>query len=71
MVTEYRYSELKNAAVAFGANKKAIDELGEWFQRFGTNYWNGEYFDAGEFRLYPVYKEEENGDFTLAGFEIR
>ena len=51
-MTRYDYEELKEKALTFGATQEEINNLGEWFERFGDRYWNGEYFDIdNEHRL--------------------
>lgn len=66
----YRYMELFNKATAAGATQADINNLGEWFEMFGMQYWNGEYFDADEFRLYPVYLETPLGLY-IDGYEFK
>ena len=69
-INYYSYEELKAAVIAdaSGAN---VNALGEWFSNYGNDYWNGEYFDADDFRIYPVYNEIEKDEFELVGYEIR
>ena len=66
----YSYQELKAAVVAHPTTEN-INELGEWFNRYGNDYWNGEYYDADEFRVYPVYEEVEEDEWELKGYEVR
>ena len=69
-INYYSYEELKAAVIAdaSGAN---VNALGEWFSNYGNDYWNGEYYDADDFRLYPVYTEVDEDGFELTGYEIR
>ena len=67
----YSYKELLKTATAAGATQEDIDTLGAWFEEYGTEYWNGEYCDADGARLFPVYKENEDGEFEVAGYEFR
>lgn len=68
-INYYSYEELKAAVIAdaSGAN---VNALGEWFSNYGNDYWNGEYYDADDFRLYPVYTEVGEDEFELTGYEI-
>ena len=45
--------------------------MGEWFDHYGNDYWNGEYYDADDLRIYPVYKEVEEDEYELIGYEAR
>ena len=66
------YEELKVAATAPDATQQDIDNLGEWFSRYGESYWNGEYYDADEIRVYPVIEwDEEAEQGETVGYEIR
>ena len=70
----YDYEELKEKALKFDATQQDIDALANWFENWGNDYWNGEYFEIdAEHRLFPIYKEIENDDGTydLIGYEIR
>ena len=69
-INYYSYEELKAAVIAdaSGAN---VNALGEWFSNYGNDYWNGEYYDADDFRLYPVYTEVDEDELELTGYEIR
>lgn len=74
------YKELRENALKPTATQEDINALGEWFSQYGNMYWNGEYYDisdkeakSGEygFRLYPVYKEVDEDEYELIGWEIR
>lgn len=67
---EYSYEELKKAVMANSATQTDIDTLGEWFAHFGEQFWNGFYYDAGDFKVVPVYKELENDDCELVRYEV-
>lgn len=58
----YDYNELLKKATAPNAEQIDIDTLGAWFSEYGTRYWNGEYYDADSFRLFPVYDWDEETD---------
>ena len=67
----YDYERLRAAAAAPGASQADVDALGSWFADYGTDYWNGEYYDAEGLRVYPVYAETEPGEFELKKYDIR
>lgn len=66
----YSYKDLK-AAVDTNPTPENINALGEWFDHYGNDYWNGEYYDADDLRIYPVYKEIDEDNFELIGYEAR
>lgn len=66
----YDYENLKKA-VQDNPTQANINALGEWFSEFGMDYWNGSYYDADSFRVFPVYEEIEEDEFDLKGYEIR
>lgn len=72
MTGYYDYQDLRAAAVRPGATQEDINALGEWFDRHGMMFWNGEYFDADEgLRLRPVWEwDEENDCGEVVGYEI-
>ena len=78
-ITVYDYKRLRARAVARNAKQGDINNLGEWFERFGWKYWNGSFFDCDNgARLYPVYEPigepDEAGDYDdyeLVRYEIR
>ena len=69
----YEYNALL-VAVEENKTPEALEALGEWFQRYGEAYWNGECWDIdGNRGLYPIYKlvDEECEDWEIIGYEIR
>ena len=68
--TYYDYKDLK-AAVDANPSQENINALGEWFSNWGNDFWNGEYYDADDLRIFPVYKEVEEDEFELIGYEAR
>lgn len=71
MDNRYNYAELEAAATAYNAPKEAIDALGEWFNNYGMDFWNGEFFTVSESRglfLYPVYKKNGYDDLEVMGY---
>ena len=48
-----------------------MNALGEWFEKYGDRYWNGEFFDADGLRLFPVYVEVDEDQFEITGYEVR
>ena len=69
-INYYAYEDLKAAVIA-DASEENVNALGEWFSSYGNDYWNGEYYDADDFRLYPVYTEVDGDELELTGYEIR
>ena len=70
IINYYAYEDLKAAVIA-DASEANVNALGEWFSSYGSGYWNGEYYDADDFRLYPVYTEVNEDELELTGYEIR
>ena len=78
-INYYSYQELRAAATAPGATQADIDALGEWFNRYGERYWNGECYDCsapgeptGTLSLYEVIKWDEEADQgQVVGYELR
>lgn len=71
-MSRYDYAELREAAIKFNATTEEVNALGEWFERYGRDSWNGEYFDADDgYRLFPVYKEVDEDEFELVGYEFK
>lgn len=72
-MNQYSYKELYAKATGRVATQKDIDALGEWFSQYGAQFWNGEYYDADRYRLFPVYQKDESGDdnFIIIGYERR
>lgn len=72
-MTRYDYNTLRAAATKVGATQAEINALGRWFERYGLDYWNGEYYDADDgLRLFPVYKWDEELDCgNVVGYEWR
>lgn len=69
-MNRYSYEELLNA-VKTAATEENVNALGEWFNSYGMDYWNGEYYDADGIRIYPVYTEVDEDEYELTGYEIR
>lgn len=68
----YDYEVLKNKATDFNATQEDINALGEWFENYGMDFWNGEYFDADDGkRLFPIYKEAAEDEYVLIGYEFK
>lgn len=66
----YGYHELKTA-VKTDATQENVNALGEWFACFGGRYWNGEFYNADDCCIYPVYEEIGEDEFELIGYELR
>ena len=67
---KYNYDELLKA-VKENETEENINALAEWFEEYGRDYWNGEYYDADGIRLFPVYKEVDDDEFQIVGWEVR
>lgn len=63
----YKYNELRKAAIE-NPTLENMDALGEWFEKYGQMYWNGEYYDADGYKIYPDYFVDVNGDCTILGY---
>lgn len=69
-ISEYNYEELRAAAPLPNATQDDINALGEWFSRYGSSYWNGEYYDADGVSVHPVYEQTGDDEFELSGYSI-
>lgn len=66
---QYDYKELCEKALAFNATQEDINALGEWFERYGMSYWNGECFHVdADHDLYPIHKEVGYEEFETVGY---
>lgn len=67
----YSYEELHRAVAEDPTHENRM-ALGEWFQEYGMEYWNGEFFDADDFRLVPIYDwDEETAQGNIIDYELR
>ena len=73
-INRYSYKELLTA-VDKNPSKENINNLVEWFNRYGNDYWTGECWKIDKNRaLYPVYdwenfdENEINLDEYLIGY---
>lgn len=69
-MNRYSYSELLEAVKA-NETPDNVNALGEWFERYGDQFWNGEYYDADGLRLFPVYVEVSKDQFAITRYEVR
>lgn len=72
-VNYYSYQELEAAALERGTAED-LAALGEWFENYGNDYWNGEAWKIDSSRsLYPIDEctDEENETWERTGYEIR
>ena len=69
-MNRYSYSELLEAAKA-NETPDNVNALGEWFEQYGDQFWNGECYDADGLRLFPVYVEVSEDQFEITGYEVR
>ncbi len=69
-ISYYDYEKLANAALKSG-KEEDLNSLGEWFERYGNSYWNGEKYeiDSTHF-LRPIYREINEDDFETTGYEL-
>lgn len=72
-VGKYNYEELERDALSASAAADDIARLGEWFERYGRDFWNGESYDInGRDRLFPIYQENDDGvSFSIIAWEIK
>lgn len=78
-MNRYNFTELRERATAPNAHQGDVNALGEWFEAYGSEFWNGECYDAslpgeptGSRSLYPIYgDEDESGCFPILGYEFR
>lgn len=72
---EYEYyRDLEAAALHIGRDKD-LEALGEWFERFGSPFWNGECYKIDSTHdLYPIMEpddeDEPDGDYHITGWEV-
>ena len=73
----YSYEDLVKAYDE-NHSKENLDALVEWFERYGSEYWSGEYYEIDSSRrLYPIYnwdehtQEEIDDGLAPDGWEIR
>ena len=72
MCNPYQYEELRKAALK-KPSPEALGALGEWLEKYGDDYWNGESWDIDEGkRLRPIYASEpdEYGTLKCLGYVI-
>lgn len=71
-INYYNYKELREKALSADATQEDINSLGEWFEQYGDEYWNGEYYNADDgVRVYPIVKEVDEDEYEITGYEIR
>lgn len=65
------YPALEAFALSSKATQADLENLREWFEHFGNNYWNGECYEIDERHgLYPVYIELD-GELKLSRLEVK
>ena len=71
-MNRYDYDELKNKALGVDATEEDVNKLGEWFEQYGDEFWNGEYYKVdSDNRLYPQYREVDEDEFEVCGYVIK
>ena len=67
-VTYYSYQELAEAAL-YDPTPDNLNALGEWFERYGSTFWNGEFFIIDEdHRLFRIWDDDHE---NIIGYELR
>ena len=67
----YCYEELKAKALSADATAEDLINLGEWFERFGSSYWNGEYYEVDStHKLYPIWHYIGGDDIEIIGYDF-
>lgn len=70
-MTRYDYKELRDKAIETG-KEADVWALAEWMERYGYGYWNGECWDIDDGKtLWPILRENEDGDCNVVNYEIR
>lgn len=70
-VGRYNYEDLRKAAIDDPIRENRM-ALGEWFQNYGMEFWNGTHFDADGFALIPIYEwDDETDTGTVIDYELR
>ena len=70
-INEYGYKEYLDE-VKNNPTQENINRLGAWLEKYGNDFWNGEYFKADEFHVYPVIEwDNETEAGATVGYEIR
>lgn len=68
----YQFEEIYAAASKFDSTKEERMALYNWLDIYDPSSWNGECYDLGDGRsLYPIYEEDEDGNFNVIDAEIR
>lgn len=62
MAGRYDYKELREKLNGT-YTQKDVNALGDWFEQYGLDYWNGDYYDADGFHLYPVYNDDGSAEY--------
>ena len=70
-VGEYSYADLLSA-VENDPSPENVNALGEWFDRYGQTYWNGEAYIIDERRcIVPIYQPSEQYDgCDIIGYKL-
>ena len=64
----YNYFELLENASCPNASSEDINKLGEWFEEYGMEYWNGECYDADGKSLWPIYQKLDEEEYDIIGY---
>ena len=72
IINEYAYPILERKALSADATQEDINALGMWFERFGSDFWNGEFYNVDDVhRLIPIDEEDADGDFHRIGWQLK
>ena len=71
-INRYSYQELSKKALSDSATQEDVNNLGQWFDLYGMDFWNGKCFSIdSEHDLYPIYAPADNDQYDIIGYEIR
>ena len=67
-----QFDELKKNAIESGTLEDC-ELLAQWLLEFDSKHsWNGEFFTIDkDHRMYPVYKQIDEDEYEIVGYEIR
>lgn len=68
MINQYSYEELKNKVLEDPSFDNRMN-LYKWFALYGGR-WNGEYYDADDFKVKPIYEKFGEDDYEVVDVEI-
>lgn len=74
-MSEYSYQELLENYKS-NPTTENLEALAEWFEKYGSQFWNGEEWQADDFIIRPIQEPDDiDGDEVLTwktvGYEVR